>query len=457
MSYETLLDASFKGVPFYVIAEELTRFGRRLVKHEYPNTSEQYVEDVGGFPADFSVSGFVIGSDAQDKFNALRNALNEQGAGLLVLPFFGEKTVLAGECSVTVEPYVNVERIAFTMEYCDSRGLAGLADATANADSVTDLGDDLRDITGSAFAEYYESGDPLFGETELADLKAVLASVRGFQNNLKKYIAGTELGQILKQIDLVSDGLASIINTGRGLVDQFTSPDGIYQLLSNVFIGNGTGSLISAIGRESRNFKKRLSINPNVIRKQKTNPNFDFEPQTVNFWPDDTADRIKRNELRQNLIDFYKVNLLGIGYQVLADTVFQTEDEADGARAELEAAYIEMMHGIDDIKDGEPIKDAAITRSPFLSDQRVSTAFERVRVAALQAAEDRELVLYKVESATVTDFFGMSCLNLAYLTQAEQISSEQDLIDMTAVMYQINNRQAYAIKGNIKVLRRIEL
>ena len=33
MSYDTLLDASFKGVPFYVTAESL-RFGRRIVQQE---------------------------------------------------------------------------------------------------------------------------------------------------------------------------------------------------------------------------------------------------------------------------------------------------------------------------------------------------------------------------------------------------------------------------------------
>jgi prophage DNA circulation protein len=46
MTYETLLDASFKGVPFYVTSEGLERFGRRIVKHEYPNSNQQFGEDV---------------------------------------------------------------------------------------------------------------------------------------------------------------------------------------------------------------------------------------------------------------------------------------------------------------------------------------------------------------------------------------------------------------------------
>ena len=453
MSYETLLDASFKGVPFFVASEQLPRFGRRLAVHEYPNTNQQYGEDVGGFATDFKVSAFVVGIDAKEQFDAIRNACNEVGEGLLILPFFGQRKMLAGECTVTVEPYVNAEFIQFEMSFITSRLQAGFGES--QGDDTADAGVTFVTLSGEAMADYYETDDPLFGETELADLKAMLSSIRNFQGNLKKYIAGTELGQFLQQVDLLADGAASIINTGRGLFDQFSSDDGLFNVLSNLFVGNGTGSLIAAISRESRGFGKRLSINPAVIAKQKTQQNFQFEDQSVNFWPEDTADRIARNDRRQALIDYYKSNLLAIGYQVLADTTFDTEQQADNARNELEQAYIDMMHGIEDTARGKLLADAAAKRSAYLADQRVALSFERVRLAGLQEAESKQLILYKVEEATIPDYYGVSCLKAAYLTQAEQIENETDLLDMTRVMYQINGRTAYGLTGQISVLRRL--
>ena len=454
MSYETLLDASYKGVPFYVSAESLPRFGRRIVLHEYPNSGQQFGEDLGAFPPDFNVTGFVAGENAQEQFNALRNACNEGGEGLLILPFFGQAKMLCGECSITVEPYTNVEFLTFELSFIKSRLIAGFGES--QSEDVDDTLSTFVSTANETFVEYYESEDPLFGETELADLKALLSSVRNFQTNLKRYIAGTELGAFLQQVDLLADGAASIINTGRGLVDQFSGDDGLFRTLSNLFIGNGTGSLISAISRESRNFKRGLSINPAVIAKQKTNPNYDFSAaQTVNFWPDDTAARTARNELRRNLIDYYKTNLLAIGYQVLAQTTFDTEQQADDARNELEGAYIEMMHGIDSTDRGQPIADAALKRSQYLSDQRIALAFERVRTAGLAQADSKALILYKIETEYVPSYYGVSCLNAAYLSQAEQIDSEQALLDLSRLMYQINGRQAYNLKGNISVLRRL--
>jgi prophage DNA circulation protein len=54
-----LLDGSFKGIDFYVKDDEgLTTFGRKLAIQEYPNTSEQFAEDVGGFARNFNLTIF---------------------------------------------------------------------------------------------------------------------------------------------------------------------------------------------------------------------------------------------------------------------------------------------------------------------------------------------------------------------------------------------------------------
>ena len=73
-AYDYLLDASFKGVSFFVDSEELPRFGRRIAQHEYPHTDEQYAEDVGGFPQDFTINGYVVGENSKEQITALISA-----------------------------------------------------------------------------------------------------------------------------------------------------------------------------------------------------------------------------------------------------------------------------------------------------------------------------------------------------------------------------------------------
>ena len=443
MSYDTLLDASFKGVPFYVTAESL-RFGRRIVQHEYPNTSKQFGEDVGGFPFDFKVTGFVIGYEAENKLTAIINACNEGGAGLLILPTFGNRNVLAGECNVTIEPLTNVELITFELTFIESRVKAGVGEKDVKLAQQK-----FVSLTAEIMTEY-EIDQPFDFASKLADLKSLCASVKNFKSNLKNYIAGTELGAFLKQVDLVADGIATVINTGRSVIDQFTGEGAIYNTLMNLFVGNGTGSLISAITRESKSHKKRLSVNPSVIAKQ-AKPNFEFTEQAVNFWPEDTAARMLRNEQRRDLVDMHKANLLAIGYTLLAESFFQTDTEANNARDELEAAYIEMLHAVEPQK-GQPIIVPNNQRSRFLSNPDLLAAFEDVRLSALVVATTKQLVKYKIEQAKVYD---LSCLNAAYFSQAEQIDSEAELIALARTMHDINGRKAYGLTGVINVPREV--
>ena len=58
---EYLLDASFKGVPFYVDSERQNQGGRRIVIHPIPNCEYQYIEDLGPIPWSFSIDAYVIG------------------------------------------------------------------------------------------------------------------------------------------------------------------------------------------------------------------------------------------------------------------------------------------------------------------------------------------------------------------------------------------------------------
>lgn len=89
---DKLRKATFRDVPFLVDGNDLAG-GRRLVEHEYPQRNKPYVEDLGRKIRDFSVQGFVIGIEYMDARDALLSAIEADGPGTLVHPYFGTLTV----------------------------------------------------------------------------------------------------------------------------------------------------------------------------------------------------------------------------------------------------------------------------------------------------------------------------------------------------------------------------
>jgi prophage DNA circulation protein len=67
--------------------------GRRLAVHEYPKRDLPFAEDMGRKARQFTLTLFVIGDDYMDKRDRLYRALEDEGSGTLIHPYFGTLTV----------------------------------------------------------------------------------------------------------------------------------------------------------------------------------------------------------------------------------------------------------------------------------------------------------------------------------------------------------------------------
>lgn len=89
---DSLRHASFRGVRFHVeVASHAS--GRRVALHEHPKRDDPSSEDLGRRARRFQVTAYLIGSDYLDVRDTLIRALEERGAGLLILPTLGERQV----------------------------------------------------------------------------------------------------------------------------------------------------------------------------------------------------------------------------------------------------------------------------------------------------------------------------------------------------------------------------
>lgn len=71
-----LRKASFNGVSFEVVSSEFN-FGRRNITHEYPQRDIPYTEDLGRLKRQFTVTGFIIGTDYIQLTKRLINTIEE--------------------------------------------------------------------------------------------------------------------------------------------------------------------------------------------------------------------------------------------------------------------------------------------------------------------------------------------------------------------------------------------
>ena len=89
---KNLRPASFRGVPFQVESTDLGA-GRRNTLHEYPQRNKSWVEDLGRAARELSFEAFVVGADYVAQANSLLAAIEEEGPGTLIHPWFGTLTV----------------------------------------------------------------------------------------------------------------------------------------------------------------------------------------------------------------------------------------------------------------------------------------------------------------------------------------------------------------------------
>lgn len=101
---KALRPGSFRGVPFKVKGVQ-TQVGRRAVIHEYPQRDEAFPEDLGRKARQFSIEAIVIGPEYHTARDALIEALEKPGPGLLVHPYYGQRTVtLSGPARISESP-----------------------------------------------------------------------------------------------------------------------------------------------------------------------------------------------------------------------------------------------------------------------------------------------------------------------------------------------------------------
>lgn len=162
---QSLENATFKGVPFKY--ENVTStVGRRTQVTDLPGRDTPHTEDLGRRSRRFRITAYVLGTDYDIDRDRLIRAIEGGRPGLLVHPYWGNRTVrVEGDVPVTESPgeggmarfeitFVDVEGEEQPLRRRDAQGevvsraddvLTAVREAFAEAFSVVDAVGDIRD------------------------------------------------------------------------------------------------------------------------------------------------------------------------------------------------------------------------------------------------------------------------------------------------------------------------
>jgi len=179
-----LQTASFRGVPFKVIAAQAKK-GRRQAIHEYPYVDGGWPEDMGRALRMYSFSGYLIGDLAPVMQLLLDNAVETKGPGLLIHPTIGAVKVAVGSASTAIHrDKMRVIEVAFQFIEAGSPVFPSTIIATviavlAAADSaLTASGSDLGGMAIPAAA----AGPAVTGEGQTVVTSFAAATIAGGAN-----------------------------------------------------------------------------------------------------------------------------------------------------------------------------------------------------------------------------------------------------------------------------------
>lgn len=205
---DQLQPASFRGVPFEVIAGTLTA-GRRLARHEYPQRDLPYVEDMGRRAREYKVEAFIIGPDYMSGRDQLLAAIEEEGAGQLVHRYYGTQMVAVAECELTESTEFG-GMAKFTLQFVEA---GEQAEPTVDIDS----GAELLQVQNVAYGAIMDDFTSQFSVDGLPSW-----GVGDILSSLLAFLELDDFREVAAPTAVVTSKLGSLVQEPRWLASEVT-------------------------------------------------------------------------------------------------------------------------------------------------------------------------------------------------------------------------------------------
>lgn len=228
---EDLSPASYKGVPFLVTSASLSG-GRKDVKHSFPNSDTQVIEDLGLAPRSYSLEIVITGDNYIQVRDRIISTLEEGGAGPLVHPFYGRIENIAARTYTLSEDMTGLGAGRLSVSFEPSIG-TGIPTATITTlNGVAAKNEELQAAVNADIVEGFSITESFTGNfTAGVDLlNGVVDAIEDKTDLLQA--AADQIDAYTQQISDFSNNVLSLVQAPQALADSlgslFDSIDNLY-------------------------------------------------------------------------------------------------------------------------------------------------------------------------------------------------------------------------------------
>jgi prophage DNA circulation protein len=214
--------ASFKGVPFFVLATAATK-GRRVPVRRLAGQDGSKQQDLGRNEDAFSITAFVAGADYDLARNELETALTEPGPGALVLPTRGE--LWARVLDLVVDE--NKDEAGFcTFRFSvviEDRNAGSLRTLTDTAGTLRKASANLATVAEEEFVETFDTASmpSKYLTAPARAIAQVTDTLRTAQRNI--YGALNAADSLTGEIEEISNGVNALLSAPSALASKLVA------------------------------------------------------------------------------------------------------------------------------------------------------------------------------------------------------------------------------------------
>ncbi len=350
--FDELRRASYKSVPFFVTSAN-TPAGIKHVKHVYPNSSNQSIEELGLLQRTYNVSAILTsnanGSGYFSNRDRLLRALEAGGIGTLIHPFYGRLPSLKA------------------VSWAPNETMVAVGEYVVDIVFEVHKEQDVPVSAGFSFSQVFQ---------DVTDfISAVTTDIESNYGVVNSFVSSISDG--ISQVEQFGDAVVGNINIAAQLPDQITGiADQVIELFDTSATIATTPSLLASTTTDIFDNVDDLYSDP-VVTLEVLKRFFAFgdDDVPINTDPDTTTVVLTQRNDNRNL---YRSTVQGLAlsyaYLNASRIDFTTVEAIEAEETELEAQYdkVAAAPGFTE-QTKAALTDLRIITSDFFAEQKLTT------------------------------------------------------------------------------------
>jgi prophage DNA circulation protein len=297
---------------FYARRAEIPELGRKVVVHEYPNSDNRYVEDLGKISGKYTLDIQIQETTAsayKRSRDALIKALQEAGVGTLTHPTLGKKKVVPVPSSM-VENFITENGVVdFTITFLESSLNIFPESTTGN-----------RGFIGRLYDSIFSNNEGVFGQA-LNAYNAGIEIWNDARDNLQEIT--TTINDVVSTTNGIADEVAAfsadIVDLQASLITLLQTPTVLAARFTQVF---------NNIATITDNFETMTNIVLNIFGAGDRNKQSGLSARTEQL-----------NQNREASANYVDITCLTVAYLATINIDYVSQQQIDDILSRLNSAF----------------------------------------------------------------------------------------------------------------------